>query len=131
MVAEMFSRNMGTLSEKEQRKLAACRVGVVGLGGIGSPAFEVLVRLGVGKFVIVDSDKYGRTDMNRQLYAIENHLGMKKVDIAASKAWKINPGLEIEKHVIRLNDENAKVLRNCDVVVDGDERLTARTQGVS
>ncbi|MDD5337706.1 MAG: ThiF family adenylyltransferase, partial [Candidatus ainarchaeum sp.] len=75
MVDGIFLRNAGTVSGREQEKLAESTVGIVGLGGIGSPAFEILVRLGIGNFVIFDRDRFEESNFNRQLYAVDSNVG--------------------------------------------------------
>ncbi len=121
-----LDRNIGTLSGAEQRKLGKSTAGIVGLGGIGSPAFEILVRMGVGKLVVFERDSFGETDFNRQLYAINRNLGKKKIEISAFKAMEINPKLKLEKHDARLDESNVHALAGCDVVVDGTDNLASR-----
>ena len=62
-------------------RLRAARVIVVGAGGVGAYAAEMLVRAGVGHLVIVDSDTVGLSNINRQLLALHSTVGEKKVDV--------------------------------------------------
>lgn len=126
MAWEIFSRNIGTITEREQEKLAHARVGIVGLGGTGSPAFEILVRIGVGNFVIFDKDVFEKTNFNRQLYATEENLGKSKAGVAAERAQEINPKIKIEKYREELDEKNVLKLGKCGVVVDGADNLSAR-----
>ncbi len=126
MVEEVFSRNIGAITGMEQGKLAKATVGIVGLGGIGSPAFEILVRIGVGRFIIFDKDRFEKTNFNRQLYAAAGTLGRWKTDVAAEKAVGINPDVVIEKHAAELDENAVSGLKKCDVVVDGTDNIAAR-----
>lgn len=126
MAWEIFSRNIGTITEMEQKKLAHARIGIVGLGGTGSPAFEILVRIGVGNFVIFDKDVFEKTNFNRQLYATEENLGKSKAEVAAEKAMEVNPGVKIEKCAQELGEKNVLKLEKCGVVVDGTDNLFTR-----
>ncbi len=126
MIDETFARNIGAITEKEQEKLANAKVGIAGMGGIGSPAFEILTRIGTGNFVIFDKDKIERTNFNRQLYATKESFGKWKVDVAVEKAKAINPKVKIEKYAEKLDETNVKKLGKCGVVVDGMDNVTAR-----
>ncbi|MDD5337769.1 MAG: ThiF family adenylyltransferase [Candidatus ainarchaeum sp.] len=126
MVDGIFLRNAGTVSEREQKKLAESTVGIVGLGGIGSPAFEILVRLGIGNFVIFDRDRFEESNFNRQLYAVDSNVGKFKAGVAAAKARKINPEVRVEAYAEEFNKKNAAKLRKCDVMVDGTDNMEAR-----
>lgn len=122
----IFARNIGTISEREQRKLAGTRIGIVGLGGTGSPAFELLVRIGVGKFVLFEKDSFKETNFNRQLYAIGQNLGELKIKVAAGKARKINPKIKIEEFAKKLDARNVGKLKNCDIVLDCTDNIETR-----
>lgn len=126
MDEERFSRNIGPINKREQEKLNKASIGVIGLGGVGSPAFEVLVRAGVGKFVIFDWDKFEYSNFNRQIYAVEENIGKFKVDAAAEKAEKINPMVRIEKYAEMLDSNNVAKLIKCDVIIDGSDNLATR-----
>ncbi|MBW1646052.1 MAG: tRNA threonylcarbamoyladenosine dehydratase [Deltaproteobacteria bacterium] len=76
-------------------RLAASRVTVVGLGAVGSFAAEALARSGVGALTLVDFDLVGATNINRQLFALSDNLGVPKVKAAAERLRRINPRLEI------------------------------------
>lgn len=123
---EEFERNIGVLTKNEQKKLTHSKIGIVGLGGIGAPAFEILVRIGVGNFVLFDNDRFEKSNFNRQLYAIDKHLGSLKVEVAEMKAMMINPTLKIESHSKKLDEKTVNKLKGCDVVVDGVDNIASR-----
>lgn len=92
----LTDRNIGVLSESQQETLRQTKVAVLGLGGIGGPCFEVLVRSGIGRFSIVDKDTFDASNLNRQVYAFESTSGQKKTDVSKKFALDINPEVEID-----------------------------------
>lgn len=75
--------------------LAGKRVAVVGLGGVGAYAAEMLVRAGIGHMVVLDYDIVSYTDKNRQLLALDSTIGKTKCDVLKSRLCDINPGLDL------------------------------------
>ena len=63
---QAFSRNIGLFTPKEQERIAGARVGIPGMGGVGSVHFMTMVRTGVGNFHISDFDEYEPVNVNRQ-----------------------------------------------------------------
>jgi len=74
---------------------------IVGLGGIGSVAAEMLTRCGVGKLLLFDYDKVELANMNRLFFRPEQ-AGMTKVDAARSTLLSINPDVELEAHAYNI-----------------------------
>lgn len=83
------------LGEETLEKLAASKVMVVGLGGVGAYAAEMLCRAGIGNMVILDSDTVSVTNKNRQLIALESTLGKLKTEVVAERLRDINPGINL------------------------------------
>ncbi len=92
-----IGRNLGVLDEAQQERLRTARVALLGLGGIGGPCFEVLVRSGVGRFTIVDKDVFDASNLNRQVFAFHTTLGQRKTDVSERFARDINPEIEVAK----------------------------------
>ncbi len=126
MVREEFSRNIGPLTEKEQEKLEGAKVGIIGVGGVGSPAFEMLVRAGIRKFVVFDWDRFEKSNFNRQIYATVKSEGKPKTIEAKKKAGEINPEVEVAAFTEMLNSSSAGKLAGCDIVIDGTDNLPTR-----
>ena len=113
----LVNRNIGLITEKQQERLRTSKISVFGMGGIGSPAFEVLVRCGIGNFSIVDRDVFEPTNMNRQIFALPRTMGRRKIDVAEECAKEINPDVRIDKYD-RVDEDNiVAILKNSDVVV--------------
>ena len=76
-------------------RLAQARVIVVGLGGVGSYCAEALARAGVGSLVLVDGDSVSLTNINRQLLAFVDTVGLPKAEVMADRIRRINPECDV------------------------------------
>lgn len=86
-----FSRTELIFGREAMEKLAASRVAVFGIGGVGGYTVEALARSGVGAIDLIDDDKVCLTNINRQLLATRKTVGKYKVDVAAERIADINP----------------------------------------
>jgi len=84
---------------------AAC-VAVVGLGGVGATAAEMLARAGVGSLVLIDSDTVGESNLNRQLIALRSTLGQSKSSVLAARLRDINPDIRLCLISEYINEDN-------------------------
>ena len=87
---------------------------VVGLGGVGAYAAEMICRAGVGRMTIVDADTVQPTNMNRQLPAMHSTLGRTKAEVLAARYKDINPAIELTVLPVYLKDENIPELLDAD-----------------
>ena len=87
--------------------LARSRVAVFGLGGVGGYVVEALARSGVGALDLIDSDTVSRTNLNRQIIAAADTMGMFKTDAAEARIKSINPGCVVRKSTSFFLPENA------------------------
>lgn len=103
---------------ENQRKIENARIGIAGLGGLGSTVAIHLARLGVGSLVLADFDVVDVSNLHRQQYNIE-HIGMLKTEAIAEQLYAINPFIKIELHSERLTAENAsRIFNDCIVVCE-------------
>lgn len=111
------------------RRLAEARVLVVGVGGVGGYAAEMLARSGVGHLTLIDADDVAPTNLNRQLIALRSTLGQPKTDLFARRFKDINPGVDVEPLRIFLNPENVDEIldRGFDYVVDAIDTVAPKT----
>lgn len=93
----------------ERERLAEARVGVAGLGGLGSHIAVMLARSGVGMLHLVDFDRVDESNLNRQHYFRE-HLGCRKTDALAEQLLRIDPQLELALDCVRVDAGNAAAL---------------------
>ena len=118
------------LGEQVLDALAAKRVMVVGLGGVGAYAAEMLCRAGVGTLIIVDSDTVGQTNINRQLIALTSTVGKLKTDVVAQRLKDINPAVELVVVPEYVEESNLEAIferaGRLDYVVDAIDTLAPK-----
>ena len=118
------------LGEETLARLAASKVMVVGLGGVGAYAAEMLCRAGVGNMVILDSDTVSVTNRNRQLIALESTIGKLKTDVVAQRLRDINPAIKltvIPEYIEESNlEEVFRTAGELDYVVDAIDTLAPK-----
>ena len=127
---ERFSRTALLLGEAALEKLAAARVAVFGVGGVGGHAVEALARSGIGALDLVDSDVVSLSNLNRQIVALEDTLGRYKVDVAAERVAKINPNCRVTAHRVFFTPETAGQFdfSQYDYVADCIDSVTGKVQ---
>lgn len=117
------------LGEEKNERLRQAHVLVVGVGGVGAYAAEMLCRAGVGRLTLVDADTVQPTNINRQLPALHSTLGQPKVEVLAARFRDINPEVELTVLPVFLKDENIPQLLDAaryDFVVDAIDTLAPK-----
>ena len=130
MTEDIFQRTRLVAGDDMMRRLAATRVLVVGIGGVGSWCAEALVRAGVGHVTIVDRDVVVTSNINRQLPALNSTIGRPKVDVLAERLLDINPDLDIVKIHDYYSPENADTydLDSYDYIVDAIDSVACKAE---
>ena len=93
-----FSRTELLLGKEAMDKLAASRVAVFGVGGVGGYVAEALARSGVGNMVLTDNDCVSVSNINRQIIALHSTVGRPKVEVMKERLLDINPEINLELH---------------------------------
>ncbi len=117
------------MGEDKMARLQAAHVLVVGLGGVGAYAAEMICRAGVGRMTIVDADTVQITNLNRQLPAMHSTLGMLKAEVLEARLKDINPDLRLKVVPVFLKDENIPELLDADeydFIVDAIDTLSPK-----
>ena len=116
------------LGSDSLQHLCNSRVAVVGCGGVGAYAAEMLARAGVGRILLLDSDCVGESNINRQLIALHSTVGRPKVEVLAERLRDINPALELTLVGEYLNEGNVGELLagKVDCVVDAIDTLSPK-----
>lgn len=96
ILPERYLRNFDAYSLDEQLRLLSSRAALVGLGGLGGYALELLARAGVGGIRAADGDEFVASNLNRQLYATRRSLGGYKAAAAAARLKQVNPAVDFE-----------------------------------
>ena len=127
---DQFSRTRRLLGDAAMARLAAARVAVFGLGGVGGSCAEALARSGVGALDLFDDDAVSLTNLNRQAVATHDTLGMPKVDAMAARIAAIAPRAAVEGHRMFYMPENADGvdLSAYDYVVDAVDTVAAKLE---
>lgn len=117
------------LGEDRVNDLSRCHVLIVGLGGVGGYAAELLARGGIGRLTIVDADIIQPSNINRQLVATHSRIGQPKARVLAERLRDINPELELEVIESFLQDDNMVELldrTHYDFVIDAIDSLSPK-----
>jgi tRNA A37 threonylcarbamoyladenosine dehydratase len=118
------------LGEATLDSLAAKRVMVVGLGGVGAYAAEMLCRAGVGNLVLIHSDTVGESNLDRQLIALNSTIGKLKTDVLAERLKDINPAVNLVVVPEYVEEENLprifETAGKLDYVVDAIDTLAPK-----
>ena len=111
-------------------KLAAARVAVFGVGGVGGHAVEALIRSGVGAVDLIDNDTVCLSNLNRQLFATHKTLGRYKVEAAAERLAEINPNAKVRTYKTFFTPETASEFdfSQYDYVVDAIDTVTGKIE---
>src|SRR5256714_971520 len=130
---ERWSRNLGffetyatlgTGKHELQQRLQDARVGLLGLGGVGTHASLDLAAMGVGDLRIVDFDRVELSNLNRQILYTEEDIGRRKVELAEARIRAFNSRMHLEAVELRLAsaDDVAEVVHDRDVVIGAIDR---------
>lgn len=109
-------------------RLAASRVAVFGIGGVGGYVVEALARSGIGALDLIDDDKVCLTNINRQIIATKNSIGKYKVDVAKERVLDINPECEVRTYKTFFLPETQDQFdfAQYDYVVDAIDTVTGK-----
>lgn len=117
------------LGEEKMERLQQAHVLVVGLGGVGAYAAEMICRAGVGRMTIVDADTVQPTNVNRQLPALHSTMGREKAEVLAARFKDINPDIQLTVLPVFLKDDNIPELLDAaryDFIVDAIDTLAPK-----
>ncbi len=114
---DLFQRNYGIFTEKEQDTIRRSRILIIGCGGIGATVAIMLARSGLGHFVLVDFDVYNPSNMNRQICCFTDTIGRKKAQVLREDILRINPEATVTTFDTLLNhNEIEDLMADCDLV---------------
>jgi molybdopterin/thiamine biosynthesis adenylyltransferase len=124
---DFFDRQVRAFGPDIQRILQRLHVGVVGVGGTGSPVVEQLVRLGVGRISEFDGDIFEDSNSTRVYGSRFGDQGINKAELSAEHVNQIGMGTVVRAYSQHINCERvAKLLRECDVVFGCTDKQTPR-----
>ena len=126
---ERFSRQLvlKNIGAKGQKKILSSKILVVGVGGLGCPAAENLVRAGIGTIGLIDNDIVNLSNIHRQSLFNSKDVKKLKVNVAAKKLKEINPLTKIKTYNSRLDKNNIqKIIKNYELVIDGSDNFKTK-----
>ena len=123
-----FDRTRLLLGDDGIKRLAAARVAVFGVGGVGGFAAEALARSGVGALDLIDSDTVALSNLNRQIIALHSTVGQFKVDVAAARRRDINPHAAVHPFPVFYAPETEGLFDFAvyDYVIDAVDTVSAK-----
>lgn len=125
---EWIQRTSLLIGDDKIKLLQQSHVLVVGVGGVGAYAAEMLVRAGVGKLTIIDSDNVVPSNINRQLIALHSTIGKSKVEVLSQRLLDINPALQLTARQLYLEVDATDnlVAEGYDYVVDAIDTVAPK-----
>lgn len=125
---DFIERTELLVGQQGMERLNNASVLVVGVGGVGAYAAEMICRAGVGSITLVDSDTVKLSNVNRQLPALHSNVGRPKVDILAERFLDINPDAKINAICEFLTAENIDAIfeGGFDYVVDAIDSIAPK-----
>ncbi len=128
-----FNRVENLIGKENLDKLSASKVAIFGVGGVGGFAIEALVRSGIGEVAIFDGDVVDITNLNRQIIADNNTIGLDKVEVVKERLLSINKNLKIQVKKIFYLPENADEidLSGFDYIIDAVDTVSAKLEIIS
>ena len=126
---ERFSRQLvlKDIGAKGQKKILSSKILIVGVGGLGCPAAENLVRAGVGTIGLIDNDIVNLSNIHRQSLFNSKDIKKSKVSVAAKKLKEINPLTKIKTYNSRLDKNNIeKIIKNYELIIDGSDNFKTK-----
>ena len=125
---EQFERTRLLFGREAMEKLAASRVAVFGIGGVGGYVVEALARCGVGAIDLIDNDKVALSNLNRQIIATMDSVGREKTQVMKERILSINPDCKVEVHNCFYLPETRDSFdfSAYDYVVDAVDTVTAK-----
>lgn len=129
MVEPWKERTALLVGEDVLARFARSTVAVVGVGGVGAYAVEMLARAGVGSLILVDNDEFIDTNRNRQLPALKSTVGRRKVEVVRERVLDINPDCNVTAVPSYVEPDSVEALLggyHIDFLVDAIDTLAPK-----
>ena len=127
--ALQFARNRSFFGPSGQKRIEDSYIVVVGLGGVGSHAANMLARSGVGHFRFIDFDVISVSSLNRHAVAVRSDIGKPKVEVLQQHILEFYPTCQIETNCVAFSKDNAASLipDTVDFVVDAIDDYSTKS----
>ena len=123
-----FSRTELLLGKENLNRLKKSKIGIFGIGGVGSYAVEALARSSIGSFILIDYDEIDITNINRQIHATTKTIGRPKVNAMRERILDINPQADVKvfREMYRAEIGEEILSYGYDYVVDAIDMVTSK-----
>lgn len=127
VVPQRYLRNVGSLGIQGQIRLLKATALLIGAGGLGGTIAQLLARMGLGKLIIADGDAFSEDNLNRQALAVEDNIGVRKVEAARQSLARINGSTEVEIFDGFVGEkELASLVQGAGVGIDALDNMPSR-----
>lgn len=125
---EELQRAALVLGEENIQRLSGYRIAIFGLGGVGGYAVECLARMGIGTLDLFDGDVFSKSNINRQILALQCSVGKLKTQVASQRIKSINPDIYANEHPFFFNEETKTQVdfSAFDYVIDAIDDVAAK-----
>ena len=129
-IDDRFQRTRMLIGEEALMGLMGAKILVFGVGGVGGYVCEALARAGVGRIDVVDKDAVDITNINRQIIATTDTVGLPKVEVCKARMESINPEIRCEAKKLFFLPENSEEFdfAKYDYIVDAVDNVTAKIE---
>jgi len=129
-MSDQFIRTRLLVGDEPLNKLAAAKIAVFGVGGVGGFCVEALARAGIGTLHLYDDDTVSESNLNRQLIALHSTIGKPKVEVMANRVLDINPKCNVQAIPMFYLPDNADSvdLSQYDYVIDAIDTVAAKLE---
>lgn len=130
MTENIYSRTRALLGDEKTERLKNAAVLVCGLGGVGGYVVEALARAGVGTLGLLDCDAVTESNLNRQIIATRDTIGLKKTAAARDRVLSVNPFCEVKTYDVFYSPDTADAvdLTSYDYIADAVDSVTAKIE---
>ncbi len=124
----MFNRLEKIIGTENLKKLNSKTVAIIGVGGVGSYAVEALARNNIGRLILVDFDEVDRTNINRQIEALNSTVGLKKAEVLKERILDINPKCDVKVILEFIDQNNMDLIFNekIDYLIDACDTIATK-----
>lgn len=124
---EIATRQMSIVDKDQQTLFKNAKIAIIGCGGIGGAAIEMLARMGAGELNIIDEDYFDISNLNRQLMSSIETIETSKAITSKERVELINPHTKVNAFNEKLVEENMdKIMNNCDIIIDALDNIYTR-----
>lgn len=129
-MTERYSRTEMLIGSEGMNRLKRASVAVFGAGGVGSYVIEALARSGIGRIDVIDNDTVSISNLNRQLIALDNTVGISKAELERQRILAINPEADARAINLFFSKENSSQIdfSEYDYVVDAIDTVTGKLE---